>query len=74
MTEIVLAYPDPELSDGAIRVRRWRESDIECVRLAATDPRIPSGTTLPTVFTLEAAFAYIERQWDDSQEARACPR
>jgi RimJ/RimL family protein N-acetyltransferase len=60
---MILDYPDPELTDGIVRVRPWRKDDIECVRLAATDPVIPGGTTLPAVFTPEDAFAYIERQW-----------
>jgi hypothetical protein len=46
-----LAYPDPELTDGVIRVRRWRRRDIECVRMASADPKIVKDTTVPAVFT-----------------------
>jgi [ribosomal protein S5]-alanine N-acetyltransferase len=58
-----LVYPDPELSDGEVRLRRWQPKDLECVRQAATDPRIPLFTSVPEVFSAEAALAFIERQW-----------
>jgi len=60
---VLLSYLDPELTDGVVRIRPWREIGVECVRLAATDPNVPNGTTLPAVFTPEDARAYIERQW-----------
>jgi RimJ/RimL family protein N-acetyltransferase len=40
----------------------WRESDVDCVRLAGTDPRIPAGTTVPAVFTPAAGLGFIHRQ------------
>ena len=58
-----IPYPAPELRDGVVRLRRWEHRDIECVRVAATDPRIPQGTTVPAVFSPAAASAFIERQW-----------
>ena len=42
-----LPYPDPGLSDGDIGLRRWREEDIDCIRLAGTDPVVTKGTTVP---------------------------
>ena len=57
-----LAYPDPELTDGVIRLRRWSERDVACVEAAATDERIPAGTTVPAVFTVEAGLAFVRRQ------------
>ena len=60
---MALAYPDPPLHDGTIVLRRWKRSDLDCVREATTDPRIRAGTTVPAVFTFEAAHEYIERQW-----------
>lgn len=56
-------YPEPPLSDGRTGLRRWRESDTDCVRLAATDPTIPPGTTVPAAFTPEEGRAFIHRQW-----------
>lgn len=56
-------YPDPELGDGVVRLRRWDLGDLDCVREAATDPRIPEGTTVPAVYTAELGQAFIQRQW-----------
>lgn len=56
------AYPDPDLEDGTVRLRRWAHTDLDCVRQAAGDPRIPERTTVPAVFTAEAGHAFIERQ------------
>jgi [ribosomal protein S5]-alanine N-acetyltransferase len=58
-----LPYPDPALSDGRIGLRKWREADVECIRLASSDPRIPRDTTVPADFTLAEGLAFIHRQW-----------
>lgn len=60
---VALAYPDPDLEDGSVRLRRWAHGDLDCVRQAAGDPRIPEGTTVPAVFTADAGREFIERQW-----------
>jgi ribosomal-protein-alanine N-acetyltransferase len=57
-----LPYPDPPLSDGRIGLRRWRETDVECIRLAGSDPDIPKGTTVPAIFTPAEGLAFIHRQ------------
>jgi ribosomal-protein-alanine N-acetyltransferase len=62
-----LPYPDPPLSDGRIRMRRWQEDDVECIRLASTDPEIPKGTTVPYPFTTAEGVAFIHRQWSRVQ-------
>jgi ribosomal-protein-alanine N-acetyltransferase len=59
---VALTYPDPPLSDGTVRMRPWTEDDLGCVREAATDPRIPAGTTVPAVFTAAAGRAFVARQ------------
>jgi len=59
----LLSYPDPPLTDGAVVLRRWAESDIGCVEGASRDPRIPEGTTVPASFTVADGLAWIERQW-----------
>lgn len=59
----MLPYPDPPLEDGLVRLRRWEERDLACVRAAATDPRIPSGTTVPANYSEAEGMAFIERQW-----------
>jgi [ribosomal protein S5]-alanine N-acetyltransferase len=60
---VALAYPDPDLGDGVVRLRRWREDDLGCVREAATDPGIPEGTTVPATYTPAAGLAFVHRQW-----------
>jgi ribosomal-protein-alanine N-acetyltransferase len=57
-----LGYPSPELCDGVVRLRRWEHRDLHCVRLAATDKRIPQGTSVPAVYTDQEGMAFIERQ------------
>jgi RimJ/RimL family protein N-acetyltransferase len=58
----VLPYPDPDLTDDVVRLRRWAAGDIGCIREAAADDAIPEGTTVPVPFTEEAALAFIARQ------------
>lgn len=59
----MLPYPNPPLGDGVVRLRRWEERDLACVGAAATDPRIPSGTTVPAIFSEAEGMAFIKRQW-----------
>ena len=56
-------YPKPDLSDGVIVLRPWAEGDLACIEEAATDPRIPAGTTVPAAFDPDAGRAFIHRQW-----------
>lgn len=58
-----LSYPDPELTEGGIRLRRWAETDIGCVEQASHDPRIPEATTVPASYTAEEGRAFVRRQW-----------
>lgn len=58
-----LSYPDPPLGDGRVSLRRWREDDVECIRLAGSDPAISQSTTVPTSFTSASGIAFIHRQW-----------
>jgi [ribosomal protein S5]-alanine N-acetyltransferase len=60
---VTLEHPADELTDGVVRLRRWREGDVACVEQASADPRIPEGTSVPERFTLEAGLAFIRRQW-----------
>ena len=69
MTAEPLPYPDPPLSDGRVGLRRWREADVECIRLAGTDPAIPRGTTVPATFTPAEGLAFIQRQWGRVQNS-----
>jgi ribosomal-protein-alanine N-acetyltransferase len=65
---VALSYPDPDLSDGKIYLRRWRETDLGCIEEAATDPRIPAGTSVPAVFSVDEATAFVHRQWSRAQD------
>ena len=62
MKKAMLAYPDPEPTDGVVRLRPWDDGDVGCVREASADTTIPEGTTVPAVFTEEAGRAFIARQ------------
>jgi [ribosomal protein S5]-alanine N-acetyltransferase len=65
---VTLAYPDPELTHGRVRLRRWRLSDLDCIEAAATDHRITDGTSVPAVFTREEGAAFVRRQWSRVDE------
>ncbi len=49
-------------------MRRWEEADLDCIRLASTDPEIPRGTTVPAAFTTAEGLAFIRRQWARVQD------
>ena len=38
-------------------------SDLDCVAMASSDPRIRAETTVPAEFTPDNGRAFIERQW-----------
>ena len=59
----LLSYPDPPLSDGAVLLRRWAQSDIGCVEEATHDPVILESKTVPAQFTVADGRKWIERQW-----------
>lgn len=56
-----LHYPKP-LTDGEVRLRPWRNDDVDCIRQASLDVRIPQGTTVPPVYSPAAGLAFVERQ------------
>jgi ribosomal-protein-alanine N-acetyltransferase len=58
-----LTLPKAGLQDGTVHIREWRMTDLDCVREAGTDPRIPEGTTVPAVWSPDEGRAFIERQW-----------
>lgn len=70
MTGTPLPYPDPALGDGQVGLRRWRASDVECIRLAGTDPRITAATTVPVEAAPDEAIAFIRRQWSRADEGQ----
>jgi RimJ/RimL family protein N-acetyltransferase len=58
---VPLDYPDPELSNDVVRLRRWALGDLACVEAASSDTRIPEGTTVPARYTHDEGRAWIER-------------
>ena len=68
--EVELFSPDPELTDGVVCLRAWRLDDLDCVRRAAGDPRIPADTTVPEVFTPDGGRAFIQRQWSRLEQGQ----
>jgi [ribosomal protein S5]-alanine N-acetyltransferase len=59
---VATVQPPPELDDGTVRLRPWRDGDLGCVEAASTDPRIAEGTTVPAPFTRPQGEAFIRRQ------------
>lgn len=57
------AHP-PRLDDGVVALRAWEDRDTGCVEQASQDPRIPTGTTVPVVYTPEEGLAFVARQRD----------
>jgi ribosomal-protein-alanine N-acetyltransferase len=68
MTSRPFQYPPAKLTDGSIAIRRWLETDVDCVRQASLDPTIPPGTTVPADYTVERGIAFIHRQWSRATE------
>ena len=66
-----LPYPEPPLSNGRIGLRRWLETDLECIREASADAEIPRGTSVPATFTSSEGLAFIHRQWTRSRDGVA---
>ena len=52
----------PVLVHGQVRLRAFRETDVEVVLSAGGDPLIPQITTVPASGRREDALAYIQRQ------------
>jgi RimJ/RimL family protein N-acetyltransferase len=49
----------PTLSDGTIRVRPLRETDIPAIVAACQDPEIPRWTRVPSPYTVEDAKQFL---------------
>jgi RimJ/RimL family protein N-acetyltransferase len=47
------------LSDGVVLLRAWRETDVEQLVEACSDPEIPKWTAVPEPYTEEAAVAWV---------------
>jgi RimJ/RimL family protein N-acetyltransferase len=61
-------YPAPPLADGTVLLRRWTLDDLACVEDGSRDPDIPTGTTVPAVYTRAEGEAWIRRQWGRAED------
>jgi len=52
--------PQPELTDGMIRLREWSLDDAEAVRFAVQDPDIPRFMGIPPNHTIEGVRRWLE--------------
>lgn len=50
------------LGDGVVALRAWEDGDTGAVEHASQDPRIPTGTTVPAIYTPEEGLAFVQRQ------------
>ncbi len=58
----------PVLAASPFLLRPFTLADVDAVREASSDPRIPLITTVPAVFTDEEGHRFIERQWSRSEQ------
>lgn len=54
-----LHLPEPELTDGVIRLRRWHPDDAAWVHRAVQDPEIPRFLGIPPNHTLEGVQRWL---------------
>jgi RimJ/RimL family protein N-acetyltransferase len=52
----------PRLTSGPVVLRPFAFGDMDLVHVASADPQIPSITSVPRTYSLEAGGAFIERQ------------
>ncbi|WP_410566256.1 GNAT family N-acetyltransferase [Amycolatopsis sp. cmx-4-61] len=55
-------------------LRPWRESDLDVLAQAATDPHITSITTVPATYTTDAGYAFLRRMTELSAGGVTVPR
>jgi [ribosomal protein S5]-alanine N-acetyltransferase len=58
----------PTLAAGPFQLRPFTLADIDAVREASSDPRIPLITTVPAAFTTDEGHRFIERQWSRAEQ------
>jgi RimJ/RimL family protein N-acetyltransferase len=68
MPEIPL--PDPQLEDGTVALRPWRQSDLVALVEACQDSEIPRWTAVPSPYTEHDAREYLARADIDRRSGR----
>ncbi|HEV2772437.1 MAG TPA: GNAT family N-acetyltransferase [Thermoleophilaceae bacterium] len=61
------------MSDGRVRLRRWRESDVPALVEACRDPEIPRWTVVPSPYTEVDARAFVAAQNERLSRGEAAP-
>lgn len=55
----LLPAPEVGISDGAVLLRPWRDSDVPQMVAACSDPEIPLWTAVPDPYTEKDARAWV---------------
>lgn len=76
MADIDWTTQQPTLDAGGVRLRPWRESDIDQVVASCQDPEIQRWTTVPVPYLRDHAVDFVEsmapEQWSDRSGALFC--
>jgi ribosomal-protein-alanine N-acetyltransferase len=73
LSEFAAPLVVPELRTGSVLLRPFRLSDLPLVRDAATDPYIPTITSVPSQYSDDEGRAFIERQLDRAEGGHGYP-
>lgn len=65
--------PERTLSDGAIRLRPWREGDVPALVEACQDTEIPRWTVVPSPYNEADARAFVAGQTERLSRGEAAP-
>ena len=63
----------PELHSGPVTLRPFDLSDLQLIRQAATDPYIPTITSVPSSYSDDQGRAFIERQRSRAADGHGYP-
>jgi ribosomal-protein-alanine N-acetyltransferase len=63
----------PQLKSGPVLLRPFAQSDLPLIRQAATDPYIPSVTSMPSAYSDDGGRAFIERQLSQATDGHGYP-
>jgi ribosomal-protein-alanine N-acetyltransferase len=63
----------PEIISGPVVLRPFMSSDLGLIRQAASDPYIPTISSIPKVYSDEGARAFIARQHSRSNDGHGYP-
>jgi [ribosomal protein S5]-alanine N-acetyltransferase len=63
----------PELQSGPVVLRPFSFSDLPLIRLASTDPYIPSVTSVPSAYSDDGGREFIERQLSQASGGHGYP-